>query len=153
MNISVHCCWSWDHLRIKERPGVYKETVSISGLANIARKSGEFFSCESLHPVLAKWWKDALPNKLGPFFPVLSSSLEGRWPLRATLCLGHLSRWFLIYLLTTVLFKVVFVDARVNIKGEYIPKDRNLLNFLRNMLGTFFSSDFSQFWSVQSPLV
>jgi len=31
---------------------------------------------------------------------------------------------FLINSLTTVLFKVIYMDAHVNIKGEYTPKDR-----------------------------
>lgn len=70
MNISVHCCWRWDRLRIKERLSVYKETISISRLANTAGKGGE--ECLAGNPFIRL--KDNLPHKLDYIFPVLSVS-------------------------------------------------------------------------------
>lgn len=125
LNMSVHCCWSWDHLRIKERLGVYEETISISGLDNIAGKGREEFLAGNPLSGSSRGMKGCFTQQALFVFPTLSFSLKSRWPPPETLGLGHFSRWFLIcFSLTTVLFKVIFMDAHVNIKGEYTPKVR-----------------------------
>lgn len=70
----------------------------------------------------SKGMKDLLPNKFCSWFQLSHPiwKVSDNWPF---------SRQFLIcFSLTTMLFKVTSVDAHVNIKGEYTPKDRILLN-------------------------
>lgn len=60
----------WDRLKIKERLSAYKETISISRLANTAGKGGQ--ECLAGNPFIRL--KDNLPHKLDFIFPMLSVS-------------------------------------------------------------------------------
>lgn len=85
LRIFQYTCWRWDRLRIKERLSAYKETISISSLANTAGKGEQ--ECLAGNPCIRL--KDNLPHKLDLIFPVLSVSTCNSLPWSRQQIISH----------------------------------------------------------------